>query len=190
MQHEEVMFSKKKNYDNYMGKVRDEIADPEVRFSALFVVQAWKSLACRDRTGYVTGPNLWCCQQQSVCLYPGHHTCALFSFSITQPLDHNCLLNSWESGEFCSTSRAPSGWYPCPSSLRTVKGVTCFSPRSRWQWWQMMWVHSPNQFSVALRLKWPSMALPCYTISHKTNCFKSPPIANGHWVATTMCLLL
>ncbi|XP_071805037.1 uncharacterized protein [Asterias amurensis] len=29
MQHEEVMFSKKKNYDNYMGKVRDEIADPE-----------------------------------------------------------------------------------------------------------------------------------------------------------------
>ncbi|XP_038077633.1 trichohyalin-like isoform X2 [Patiria miniata] len=29
MQHEEVMFSKKKTYDNYMGKVKDEIADPE-----------------------------------------------------------------------------------------------------------------------------------------------------------------
>ncbi|XP_022090157.1 trichohyalin-like isoform X2 [Acanthaster planci] len=29
MQHEEVMFSKKSTYDNYMGKVKDEIADPD-----------------------------------------------------------------------------------------------------------------------------------------------------------------
>ena len=37
MQHEEVMFSKKSTYDNYMGKVKDEIADPEVsRFSTGF----------------------------------------------------------------------------------------------------------------------------------------------------------
>ena len=30
------------------------------------------------------------------------------------------------------------------------------SPRSRWQWWQLIWVDIPNQLSVALSLKWPS----------------------------------